>query len=167
MFTWHFPEHTKPPAALPEFTIVLNTSVGPSTEGEADRNEQQGPGVDQINKHRDKHPDCMTSWPWLGPISSFNTYYLWSWLTANLTYSGLGLFQTKPLFSCFQMCVYAQLLSRVRLLATPWTAAYQAPPSVGFSRLEYWSGMLSPPVSHCWTSDLPGPWSWTSQTPEL
>ena len=33
------------------------------------------------------------------------------------------------------------LLSRVRLLATPWTAAYQAPPSMGFSRQEYWSGV--------------------------
>ena len=32
-------------------------------------------------------------------------------------------------------------LSRVRLFATPWTAAYQAPPSVGFSRQEYWSGV--------------------------
>ena len=31
-------------------------------------------------------------------------------------------------------------LSRVPLLATPWTAAYQAPPSMGFSRQEYWSG---------------------------
>ena len=31
-------------------------------------------------------------------------------------------------------------LSRVRLLATPWTAAYQAPPSMGFSRQEHWSG---------------------------
>ena len=31
-------------------------------------------------------------------------------------------------------------LSRVRLLATPWTAAHQAPPSMGFSRQEYWSG---------------------------
>ena len=31
-------------------------------------------------------------------------------------------------------------LSHVRLLATPWTAAYQAPPSVGFSRQEDWSG---------------------------
>ena len=30
--------------------------------------------------------------------------------------------------------------SHVRLLATPWTAAYQAPPSMGFSRQEYWSG---------------------------
>ena len=35
-------------------------------------------------------------------------------------------------------------LSRVRLLATPWTAAYQAPPSMGFSRQEYWSGVPSP-----------------------
>ena len=33
---------------------------------------------------------------------------------------------------------------RVRLLATPWTAAYQAPPSMGFSRQEYWSGVPSP-----------------------
>ena len=36
-----------------------------------------------------------------------------------------------------------KLLSRVRLLATPWTAAYQAPPSMGFSRQEYWSGVPS------------------------
>ena len=32
-------------------------------------------------------------------------------------------------------------LSRVQLLATPWTAAYQAPPSMGFSRQECWSGV--------------------------
>ena len=35
-------------------------------------------------------------------------------------------------------------LSRVRLFATPWTVAYQAFPSMGFSRQEYWSGMPSP-----------------------
>ena len=35
-------------------------------------------------------------------------------------------------------------LSRVRLLATPWTAAYQAPLSMGFSRQEYWSGLPLP-----------------------
>ena len=34
--------------------------------------------------------------------------------------------------------------SEVRLLATPWTAAYQAPPSMGFSRQEYWSGVSLP-----------------------
>ena len=35
--------------------------------------------------------------------------------------------------------VKVKSLSHVRLLATPWTAAYQAPPSMGFSRQEYWS----------------------------
>ena len=37
-----------------------------------------------------------------------------------------------------------KLLSRVQLLATPWTAAHQAPPSMGFSRQEYWSGVPLP-----------------------
>ena len=42
--------------------------------------------------------------------------------------------------------VKVKSLSRVRLLATPWTAAYQAPPSMRFSRQEYWSGLpLSSP----------------------
>ena len=39
-------------------------------------------------------------------------------------------------------------LSRVRLLAIPWTAAYQAPPSLGFSRQEYWSGLPLPSLIH-------------------
>ena len=34
--------------------------------------------------------------------------------------------------------------SHVQLLATPWTAAHQAPPSMGFSRQEYWSGVPLP-----------------------
>ena len=37
--------------------------------------------------------------------------------------------------------VRGKLLSRIRLLATPWTAAYQAPSFIGFSRQEYWSGV--------------------------
>ena len=40
--------------------------------------------------------------------------------------------------------VKVKSLSRARLLATPWTAAYQAPPSMGFSRQEYWSGVPLP-----------------------
>ena len=41
-------------------------------------------------------------------------------------------------------------LSCVQLLATPWTAAYQAPPSMGFSRQEYWSGVPLPsPIYMC------------------
>ena len=40
--------------------------------------------------------------------------------------------------------VKVKSLSRVRLLATPWTAAYQAPPSMGFSRQEYWNVLSWP-----------------------
>ena len=39
--------------------------------------------------------------------------------------------------------VKVKSLSHVQLLATPWTAAYQAPPSMGFARQEYWSGYFS------------------------
>ena len=45
-----------------------------------------------------------------------------------------------------------KLLSRVRLFATTWTVAYQAPPSMGFSRQEYWSGLPFPSPG-----DLPNP----------
>ena len=43
-------------------------------------------------------------------------------------------------------------LSRIRLLATPWTVAYQALLSMGFSRQEYWSGVPFP-----FPGDLPDP----------
>ena len=49
--------------------------------------------------------------------------------------------------------VKVKLLSHVRLLATPWTTAYQAPPSMGFSRQEYWSGVPLPsPMASARTS---------------
>ena len=65
--------------------------------------------------------------------------------------------------------VKVKLLSHVRLLVTPWTAAYQGPPSMGFSRQEYWSGVPLPSsncllLAHfksfvyywlCWSSLLP------------
>ena len=43
--------------------------------------------------------------------------------------------------------VTVKSLCRVRLLATPWTAAFQAPLSMGFSRQEYWSGVPLPSPS--------------------
>ena len=51
--------------------------------------------------------------------------------------------------------VKVKSLSRVRLLATPWTVAHQAPPSMGFSRQEYWSEVPLPspldlPYKRCW-----------------
>ena len=54
------------------------------------------------------------------------------------------------LLQCIQVKV--KLPSHVWLLATPWTAAYQAPPSMEFSRQEYWSGLPFPPPE-----DLPNP----------
>ena len=46
--------------------------------------------------------------------------------------------------NAWQWKVKVKSLSRVRLLATPWTAAYQAPPYMGFARQEYWSGLPLP-----------------------
>ena len=46
--------------------------------------------------------------------------------------------------SAWKWKVKVKSLSRVWLLATPWTAAYQAPPSTGVSRQEYWSGVPLP-----------------------
>ena len=42
------------------------------------------------------------------------------------------------------MLLLLNRFSRVRLCATPWTAAHQVPPSLGFSRQEHWSGLPCP-----------------------
>ena len=51
--------------------------------------------------------------------------------------------------------VKVKSLSRVRLLATPWTAAYQAPPSMGFSRQQYWSGVHIRKQRHYFANKVP------------
>ena len=57
-------------------------------------------------------------------------------------------------------------LSRVLLFVTPWTVAYQAPPSMGFSRQEYWNGLPFPSPG---AFPDPGiePWSPTFQADAL
>ena len=61
----------------------------------------------------------------------------------------------------FVQCFFVKvkLLSRVHLFAIPWTVAYQAPPSMGFSRQEYWSGLPFPSPGNL---PYPGiePWCW-------
>ena len=49
-------------------------------------------------------------------------------------------------------CMRAQLLSHVQLCVSPWAVVCQAPPSMGFSRQGYWSGLPFPPPG-----DLPDP----------
>ena len=51
--------------------------------------------------------------------------------------------------------VKVKSLSCVRLLATPWTAAHQAPLPMGFSRQEYWSGVPLPSPEGYWVQILP------------
>ena len=67
--------------------------------------------------------------------------HLWAWqtsLTDCSTLSPSQILPPKPLATQFSRGV--KLLSRVRLFAIPWTIAYQAPPSMEFSRQEYRSG---------------------------
>ena len=61
----------------------------------------------------------------------------------------------KLRFADFSALLYSLLLllsrfSRVRLCVTLWTAAYQAPPSMGFSRQEYWIGLPLPSPVTVW-----------------
>ena len=62
-----------------------------------------------------------------------------------------GIFQARTLgwvaislANAWKWKVKVKSLSHVWLLATPWTVAYQAPPSMGFSRQKYWSGVPLP-----------------------
>ena len=55
-----------------------------------------------------------------------------------------------PLCSSYTLQVF--VLIRVQLFVTPWTVALQAPPSMGFSKQEYWSGLPCPSLG-----DLPDP----------
>ena len=85
-----------------------------------------------------------------------------------------GILQARTLqwvaisFNAWTWKVKGKSLSRVRLLATPWTAAHQTSPSMGFSRQEYWSGVplpsprpsLTPKTSSCcldFNLKAPGP----------
>ena len=68
----------------------------------------------------------------------------WTALTQTQS-SDLSPAWSVPSFS-LESCMYAQLLTCVRLFVTPWTVPHQAPLSMGCSRQEYWSGLpiLSP-----------------------
>ena len=56
------------------------------------------------------------------------------------------------LLQCMKVKMKVKSLSHVRLLATPWTAAYQAPPSMGFSRQAYWSGVPLPSLYYVYAA---------------
>ena len=82
---------------------------------------------------------------------------LWDPIDSSLPGSPIpGILQARTLkwvaisFSnAWKWIVKVKSLSHAQLLVTPWTAAHQAPPSMGFSRQEYWSGV---PLSSPWWS---------------
>ena len=107
---------------------------------------------------------CLSS----NHFNSFSgCHHLW-WTEVWLTFSPFAAAAAKSLQSCLTLCdpidgsppgkntgvgchfllqcmkVKVKSLSPVQLLVTPWTAAHQAPLSMGFSRQEYWSGVPSP-----------------------
>ena len=74
------------------------------------------------------------------------------------------------LLRCYLLPLLLSHFSRVRLCATPWTAAHQAPPSLGFSSQEHWSGLPFPSLMHeteKWKScpTLATPWTAANQAP--
>ena len=84
------------------------------------------------------------SWTWLKQLS-MHFFNAWSKSISS------GVQQLCPEDSLISK-VKVKLLSCVRLFAPPWTVAYQAPPSMRFSRQEYWSGLPFPSPG-----DLPNP----------
>ena len=104
------------------------------------------------DSHVLNHPrDSGTNPSWLQHM----IFYIccWIWL-ANIVLRVFHLFVCFFSFHLFSLIFPS--LSRVRLFATPWTVAYQAPPSMGFSRQEYWSGLPfpSPRVFHLNSSKI-------------
>ena len=83
----------------------------------------------------------------------------WAWVSQTVWWGG-HLFYCVCVCVCVCVCARARahvrahtcMFSHVWLFATPWTVARQAPLSMGFSRQEYWSGLLCPPPG-----DLPDP----------
>ena len=69
--------------------------------------------------------------PWGSPVPGILQARTLEWVAISFSNSGKWKVRVKS-------------PSRVQLFATPWTAAYQAPPSMGFSRWEYWSGVPLP-----------------------
>ena len=79
---------------------------------------------------------CISWSSHMGTLKEENSLFKFFWLLFCPLFPNINLYQNPVL------C--AQMLSHIRLFGTPWTAAYQAPPPMGFSRQEYWSGVPLP-----------------------
>ena len=109
------------------------------------------------------------NWTWLSDWTELNWEFLKTYFTKNLfliVFHVIGFKEAdtvwfyNPLrrYHTLKVKVKVKSLSRVRLFSTSWTVAYQAPPSMGFSRQEYWSGLPFPSPIILWgqTKRKPG-----------
>ena len=98
---------------------------------------------------------AMDSGPWDSPgrNTGVDSHFLLKGIFSTQG-SNLGLPHCRQILYCLSHQEKAKVksLSHVQLFATPWTVAYQVSPSMGFSRQEYWSGLLFPSPG-----DLPNP----------
>ena len=104
-----------------------------------------------LHKNKEWTDGCLTKYCLLN--GDIIHHYVWPFIEASKT------IQTRKKNIAPEYNVLLLLLSRfsrVRLFATPWTAAYQASPSMGFSRREHWSGLpFSSPMHES------GKWKWS------
>ena len=71
-------------------------------------------------------------------------YFPFTAMTKGIVRDNLVISSTEGRGALLLLLLLLSCFSRVRLCATPWTAAYQASPSMGFSRQAYWSGLQLP-----------------------
>ena len=83
-------------------------------------------------------------------------YFPFTAITKGIVRDNLVISSTEGRGALLLLLLLLSCFSRVRLCATPWTAAYQASPSMGFSRQEHWSGLPFPSPMH-----ESGKWKWS------
>ena len=99
--------------------------------------------------------ESLTRWTWVWVNSGS---WWWTGRPGVLRFMGLQrvghdwatdlIYKVKHIFTIILLLLLLSRFSRVRLCVTPETAAHQAPPSLGFSRQEHWSGLPFPSPMH-------------------
>ena len=106
---------------------------------------------------------CLFAWLQLTSGFSVSVYGIYSFLTLQCTWvclpgtDGLRQGMLYAIPGHERLCLHAKSL---QLFATPCTVALQAPLSVGFSRQEYWSGLLCPPLQGIFLTQRSEPLLW-------